>query len=79
LITQHIQSLEIFVKRIYGFCKKFNQDYALRDKLWKNGFFTEMKNLPGLLNQEHESLKCLTFIKYKIMLKDEDKKTEFIE
>jgi len=31
----------------------------LRYCLWKNGFLQEMKQLPGLIKQEKESLFCL--------------------
>ena len=46
----------------YDFTSNFNKQLDLRNSLWQEGFLSEMKQLPGLLKQERESLKCLLLL-----------------
>lgn len=50
-----VKSLE----KCYDFAMNFNKMVYLRYCLWKNGFLQEMKELPGLIKQEKETLFCL--------------------
>ena len=60
-----------FTSGIHEFCRNFNKDIRLREFLWKNGFFAEMKSLPGLVKQEHEALKGITISKYQLSLRSD--------
>jgi brefeldin A-inhibited guanine nucleotide-exchange protein len=64
IVTQHIEFLYGIIKDSYSFSSNFNKQLELRSSLWKEGFISEMKELPGLLRQERESLKCLILVEY---------------
>ena len=64
-----MKSLNEYMINIYNFCREFNLNIDLRSTLWKSGFFPQMKSLPGLIKQEHESLKTITINKYKMIVK----------
>ena len=48
-----MKSLDLYITNIYNFCRSFNLNIDLRETLWKNGFFSNMSSLPGLIKQEH--------------------------
>jgi hypothetical protein len=48
---QNLLQLREIIDETYYFCHKFNKNTELRSALWKNGFFEEMKSLPGLIKQ----------------------------
>jgi hypothetical protein len=73
-----IDDLMILIDSIessYRFAQTFNSQIILRYKLWKNGFMGEMKNLPGLLKQEKESLNTYISLLYRILSDTESNKS----
>lgn len=64
-----MKNIDEYITKIYKFCRSFNLNISLRETLWKNGFFSNMNSLPGLVKQEYESLKTLTILKFKIIEK----------
>ena len=63
----------------YRFANKFNSDQDLRLRLWKEGFHSELKHLPGLLDQEEESLKVYLKILYLLYFKAKEGKFSQLE
>lgn len=59
----------------YGLCHRFNRNIDLRQALWANKFFEDMKSLPGLIKQEHEALKVIMLIKFKLI----DKSSMYVD
>lgn len=59
------------VENSYRFAQTFNSQIILRYKLWKNGFMEEMRNLPGLLKQEKESLNVYLTLLFKMLQEGE--------
>lgn len=69
MFIQDIEEIEEIIVKAYEFCKTLNRNIELRQALWKNGFFTEMKSLPGLIKHEHEALKAITACKFRLSQK----------
>ena len=54
----------------HNFAKDFNKRIDLRLYLWKNGFMSNIAQLPGLLRQERESLYIYLLILFKLYLSE---------
>eukprot|EP00743_Colponemidia_sp_Colp-15_P003456 GILK01003731.1.p1 GENE.GILK01003731.1~~GILK01003731.1.p1 ORF type:complete len:1011 (+),score=223.74 GILK01003731.1:78-3035(+) len=61
----------------FRFAEAFNGQFALREKLWKDGFMSEMRQLPGLLKQEREALACAVKVLFRLFSDPRTESTQF--
>lgn len=60
--------LRVLLQRLdqqFKFAKEFNSEINLRYQLWKQGYMSQLKHLPGLLSLEEESLRVYLSIRFK--------------
>lgn len=73
----HILFIQIYndtlkeLEPIYLFVTEFNENIELRESLWKNGFYQDIKVLPGLIKHHYEIVKFKCKIYYKLIHIDE--------
>ena len=64
---------------IYLFVTEFNDNIELRETLWKNGFYQDIKVLPGLIKHHYEIVKFKCKIYFKLIHIDQMYLPSFFE
>ena len=65
LSTDQVRVLLQRLDAQFKFAKEFNSEINLRYQLWKQGYMSQLKHLPGLLSLEEESLRVYLSIRFK--------------
>mmetsp|Transcript_53139 Transcript_53139/g.95363 ORF Transcript_53139/g.95363 Transcript_53139/m.95363 type:complete len:1752 (+) Transcript_53139:149-5404(+) len=76
---QGIMTLLDALKQSFEFAQEFNRQIELRQALKRLGFMREMKQLPGLLKQERESLSCSLKLLFQVQADPRMQDTEFAQ
>jgi len=75
--AQGIMTLLDALKQSFEFAQEFNRQIELRQALKRLGFMREMKQLPGLLKQERESLSCSLKLLFQVQADPKMQETDF--
>lgn len=72
--AQQIKELLLKTDEVYRFAKEFNSEINVRFALWKRGYYSQSKDLPGLLELEEQALKAYLAVLFRQYLASGDEK-----
>lgn len=67
------------LKIVEKFVVAFNDNIVLRESLWKDGFYSEIHSLPGLIKHELEVMRFQSKIYYRLIGFGEEGYSQYFE